>query len=347
MFTTSSLNLSVHKIDLNQALANLSYYTDNVPEPEMLTRPELNFRIPESVDSGLTQIEEQHPSIKVAKENIEVTRSEMKRDVKSSQMPTLNLKGSVGYRDDYTYTDYRDEYSLMLEMNYDLFKGNETKYIKMKRYGLLLEKYQLLEKTKKDTSLRFKLAWDLYRSINEKIDLHIKTYLLEKTTLETYHKEFRLGGLSDLMDISVAENDYIRSIKDLVRVQYDLILIKFRIIEAMGGIIYRQTLHNTGTPEGNYKDDIVNWQEIYFNLLEVEPVKTQQPVPEQKQKVSLKPNCYEITVTSLNIRQKPDINSKIIGRLSKGGDVVCSNKQLSGWLDTSQGWLFMDYLRAK
>lgn len=146
MFTTSSLNLSVHKIDLNQALANLSYYTDNVPEPEMLTRPELNFRIPESVDSGLTQIEEQHPSIKVAKENIEVTRSEMKRDVKSSQMPTLNLKGSVGYRDDYTYTDYRDEYSLMLEMNYDLFKGNETKYIKMKRYGLLLEKYQLLEK---------------------------------------------------------------------------------------------------------------------------------------------------------------------------------------------------------
>ncbi len=89
------------------------------------------------------------------------------------------------------------------------------------------------------------------------------------------------------MDISVAENDYIRSIKDLVRVQYDLILIKFRIIEAMG-IIYRQTLHNTGTPEGNYKDDIVNWQEIYFNLLEVEPVKkTQQPVPEQKKQKSV------------------------------------------------------------
>ncbi|PLX67693.1 MAG: hypothetical protein C0602_10080 [Denitrovibrio sp.] len=347
MYTTSNLNHSVHSIDLSQAAANLSYYTGKDIDPQSLVRPELNFEIPYSLQEALKIIEEHHPSIKVAKENIEITRSEMKRDVNSSKLPTLSVKGSYGYRDDYTYTDYRDEYSLMLEMSYNIFKGNESKYIKMKRYGALLEKYQLLDKAKKDTELRLKLAWSLYHNFNNKIELLKETYQIEKIALDTYHKEFQLG-ISDLMDISVAENDYIRSIKDLIRAQYDLIYVKFRIVEALG-VIYNQVMDNTDETKEIFKDDVIDWNKVYDSLIVVEPVNYSEQLqtnPKKEKIDQIKPDCYTVLATSLNIRTEPTIQSSITGSYEQG-DIVCGNKVHSGWLEVDKGWISVDFIKQR
>ena len=205
-----------------------------------------------------------------------------------------------------------------------------------------LWKYELLEKAKQDIKLRLGLAWHLYENIKNKINYQKETYQIEKITLETYHKEFQLG-ISDLMDISVAENDYVRSIKDLVVAQYDLLYTKFRVYEAMG-LIFNTVNEKTGVGSGRFKDDIVDWNDIYESML-IEPEERQvvalQAVKVEPKKTQLK--CYTINATSLNIRSIASKNGRIVSRYPNKA-VVCGKQIQNNWLKTNKGWISLDYL---
>jgi adhesin transport system outer membrane protein len=80
------------------------------------------------------------------------------------------------------------------------------------------------------------LSWSAKTYLVQQLD-YLKRYeATSAKTLELYQKEYDLGRRT-LLDLLVAQNDYIAAETQIVRAEHDLLFAHYRILDSMGAMV--------------------------------------------------------------------------------------------------------------
>lgn len=231
----SNLNLSIQQLNYNEAYEDLRNYIQVDIDSNKLSKPKYIYQIPDSKASALEYAFKNHPSVYVAKNNIDVVKNEYERDMKLFY-PTLSAYArykinDVAYKE--RVIDESNEYKIGLELSYNLYNGGKDYAIRKKALDTINEKNILADKTKKQIENRLSLAWNSYDINQNKISILTSFIQTRKEVLNAALKEFELG-VKDLTYLLDSYMDYIYTKRELINTSYDLLLAEFRVLEAMG-----------------------------------------------------------------------------------------------------------------
>lgn len=232
-FEESIVNLNIQKINYRNAFENLKLYIQKDFDTNELMKPIFYFDLPNTLDKAINEAYENHPSMLVSKSNVEVSRYEQQRDKKSFH-PNIDLISSYKVNSVAHETqDEYNEYKIGVEFSYNLYNGGKDIANNEKSLKNIKEKKYLIQKTKQDISNRLSLAWT-NNTLNKQKLKSIKNYVYtKKMILDAMMQEFDLG-FQDLSSVLEEHVKYINVKRDLISTSYDLLLSKYKILEAMG-----------------------------------------------------------------------------------------------------------------
>jgi len=230
----TQVNLDIQKINLKEAIENLKLYVQSDFDSSELEKPNLNIELPKNVKEALEIAYTRNPSINVSKTNVFVAKFEQQRD-KKDFYPNLDLVGSYNINNAlFKESDEEyNEYKVGFEVSYNLFNGGKDTLKNKKSLQNIKDKELLVKKSEYEVKTDLRLAWNAYKLNNEKQE-SLKQYLIvKKDVLDATNKEFDLG-LKDLNTLLETHIEYVDIKKDLIRNTYDLIIAKYKILNAMG-----------------------------------------------------------------------------------------------------------------
>jgi outer membrane protein, adhesin transport system len=223
--------------NLRNAQINYQRVTGELPHsPKSLAVPPrapLQKALPENVTEALNNALNTHPSLQVAKAELEAAYS-ANRQAKSHFLPRFfleldatnnkNLDGVPGENDDM---------SAMLTMRYNLFRGGADKARTQEtaeRIGSAKEEIRRIQRIIEE---KVQLSWNSLRTIRARL-AYLKIHL-ESTeeVLRSYKEQFKLGQRS-LLDVLDSENELFNARASLVSAQYNEILSIIRVLESSG-----------------------------------------------------------------------------------------------------------------
>lgn len=201
-----------------------------------MDEPLFDYILPERLEDAAQKAFDYNPSIQLGKHNIKSAYSNYKR-TQSTYYPTVDIELKKSWFNEEGSYDYKVEGShAMVYFNYNLFNGFADKAMEEIELSTYLQNSQFLNFTKRDVTRKLAIAWIASIKIEEQFVLLEKMRIDSKMTLEDYYKEF-LFGRRTLLDIINVKNDYNNARQSYEAAKYDLILSKFRILDAMGGLL--------------------------------------------------------------------------------------------------------------
>jgi adhesin transport system outer membrane protein len=351
----SIANLASQSMNYEESLITLRNYIQFDIDAATLQFPYFSLPIPTSFEDAKKEAFEIHPSVKVSDNNIQVAMNEYKRDKKRFH-PKLDLVARYGGGDEMPALEQpTNEYSVGLEIRYNLYNGGKDTAADNKAQKYITEKRILSERARQQIENRLRLAWNALKLNDQKLP-QMRTYSdSKKAVLETTMIEYELGT-ADLNILLTTQDEYIVSKKTLIATQRDLLLSKYRIREAMGDVVERIILSDD-TPMAIESSRHMGLAEEVEKSLHVKPSNAflekellrWNETPYNKPSASdtlvkRKPDCYTIKSNILNVRQEPSTKSPIVTNYAKDQE-VCGSEWEGIWLKTSQGWVSSAYLQ--
>lgn len=356
---------------LNESIANHASQTMNYEESLITLRNFLQFDIdsaslnypyflmptPASLEEARKEAFEVHPSVKVSDNNIHVAINEYKREQKRF-LPHLDFVARYGGGDEIPGLEQpTNEYSVGLELRYNLYNGGKDTAASQKAQKYIDEKRILSERSRQQIENRLRLAWNAF-VLNDKKLPQMQTYTnSKKAVLETTMVEYDLGT-ADLNLLLTTQDEYIISKKAMIATQRDLLLAQYRIREAIGDVVERLMLLDDTVQEKKETKGLADSVEKNLHakhshaVLEPGLLKWNETPVEPKKPVSteisptkkLNVRCYSVKSKTLNVRQLPNANSPSISMHLKG-DKICGHEWQGVWLKVENGWVSHVYLR--
>ena len=355
---------------LNESIANHASQTMNYEESLITLRnfvqfdvdsatlksPYFSMPIPRSLEEAKKEAFEVHPSVKVSDNNIHVAINEYKREQKRFH-PHLDLVARYGRGDEIPGLEQQtNEYSVGLEVRYNLYNGGKDMAASQKAQKYIEEKRILSERSRQQIENRLRLAWNAF-TLNDQKYPQMRTYTdSKKAVLETTMVEYDLGT-ADLNLLLTTQDEYIISKKAMIATQRDLLLAKYRIREAIGDVVERLMLSDDVLHETQHTRGLADFVEKSLHvkhseaLLEPELLKLNKTESKEKQVASLdQPDtkklnlrCYSVTGNAVNVRKQPNTNSESMATYNKG-EKICGKEWHGVWLKVEQGWVSSVYL---
>jgi len=355
---------------LNESIANHASQTMNYEESLITLRnfvqfdvdsatlksPYFSMPIPRSLEEAKKEAFEVHPSVKVSDNNIHVAINEYKREQKRFH-PHLDLVARYGRGDEIPGLEQQtNEYSVGLEVRYNLYNGGKDMAASQKAQKYIEEKRILSERSRQQIENRLRLAWNAF-TLNDQKYPQMRTYTdSKKAVLETTMVEYDLGT-ADLNLLLTTQDEYIISKKAMIATQRDLLLAKYRIREAIGDVVERLMLSDDVLHETQHTRGLADFVEKSLHvkhseaLLEPELLKWNKTESKEKQVASLdQPDtkklnlrCYSVTGNAVNVRKQPNTNSESMATYNKG-EKICGKEWHGVWLKVEQGWVSSVYL---
>ncbi len=365
----STTNLTTQKINYREAKIGLRNFVQEDFDTDELVMPLFYFDLPKDFEGALDTAMQLHPSMKVSTNNVNVALYEHKRDLKAFY-PKVDFVGRYKTNNTiYDGDDQTDEYSLGVEIKYNLYNGGRDEALREKALKNVDEKKISIEKSKQEVENRLRLAWNAYE-MNEKKVKELENYVISrKDVLDTSFEEFDLGTV-DLTTLLKAEEDYITAKRSALSSTYDFLLAKYRILEGMGVLVNNiildegrfATLQNTrhdsyaSLSEGGYSYTTRrSFKKERYDKIALSTAKNQEIPALLSEESARRTNffsaltpqtqeeCYLVTARSLNIRATSDLSAKVIGGYRKG-EKICGAQKEDGWLKTTTGWVSAAYL---
>lgn len=358
-FNESIANKASQRMNFEESIITLRNFLQMDINPQSLSQPFFNLSTPKSLDAAMLEAFSSHPSVKVSDNNINVAMYEYKRDSKRFH-PTVDLVARYGGGDEIPGLEQpTNDYSVGLEMRYNLYNGGRDIALSNKAQKYIDEKRILSERARQQIENRLRLAWNAYTLNNEKMS-QMKTYAdSKKAVLETTMIEYDLGT-ADLNLLLTTEDEYIVAKKSMISTARDLLLSQYRIREAIGDVVEKMMLsdetlssHQKDTARGlsdkvnsvlhvkgagaTLEPELLRWNdETKENIASGTPNK-------EKQSIS---QCYKVTSTELNVRLLPNTNSPSAGKYIQG-DIICGITRQGNWVEVNNGWVSNIYLEAQ
>jgi len=231
-------NMLVARNRLTNSIYNFKRVTGRMVSPNELEPISFNLPLPDSQEKATQIALKYNPSIKVGEYNTKEAEFRYKES-KSKFYPTVDAEVMGGYNDrmhsdsNNPYPDRKDDVKAMLKIKYNIFRGGADEAARVGMMSRVSKEAEVLNDLKRQVTEGLDLSWSTYQLNRERIPV-LQRYLNEsKKTLKLYWKEYNLGERS-LLDLLAIENDLKRANDELVDAKYNMLLAKYRIVDAMG-----------------------------------------------------------------------------------------------------------------
>lgn len=222
---------------LTNAIYNFRHLTGRVVSPNELKSVRFDLPLPSSQEEAALYALEYNPSVVVGKYNIKGAEA-LYRESKSNYLPTLDMEVKANYADTFDntaipYPDKSDDVKGMLVLRYNLFRGGADEADRIKKLNKISQEVAVTDELKRQVIEGLNLSWGTYELSKHQIP-SLKRYRDQSAeTLRLYVKEYELGERS-LLDLLATENDLSRANDELINAKYNMLVAKYRILDAMG-----------------------------------------------------------------------------------------------------------------
>ena len=229
----SKSNMLVQKNKVTNAMFNFRRITGHLISLKNVRKPNFGIKLPRNQKKATMYALEYNPSLLVGKYNIRGAEA-LYRESKSKFMPKVDIEMSENYNDNYGPLDTpEDRFQAMVVVSYNLYNGGADEATRRNKLSKLSQEVSVVDDLKRQVVEGLDLSWSSYELSNEQIPF-LKDYRSQSSeTLKLYSKEYELGERS-LLDLLATENDLKRANDELVNAKYNLLLSKYRILDAMG-----------------------------------------------------------------------------------------------------------------
>ena len=254
-------NYVVQENSLMDAKFTMQRFLGRYLDPDEMQKPELNVALPASMEDAAQRAIQNNPSILVAKYNVELAQATYK-EKKAPYYPTVDLEVSQSMNKNLSGIEGNDDtFRAMAYLKYNFFNGFSDEANLQKSVSKIHQEVQSKNSIRRQIIQNLNQAWISYEKLKDQLKnlRDYKTYSLKTLTL--YSKEYDLGRRS-LLDLLSAQNDFIGSKSQIINNEYNLLLAKYRILDAMGQLVdtvlsdndlnyYGSVGLNGKTPENN------------------------------------------------------------------------------------------------
>nr|WP_242521756.1 TolC family outer membrane protein [Motiliproteus sp. SC1-56] len=205
--------------------------------PTDLQRPENGqLTLPASLADAEAQAQQQHPTLMAARLDVEAASEQI--DVfKSRNYPQLSFEVNSSWGDDFDgIKGHNNDARAMLKLRYNLFSGFEDTHETARAVHQREEAREVLERAARQVKEGLGLAWNAHRFLDEQQPYLKRHVEASASTLEAYTKQFELGRRT-LMDLLDMENERFEAEKALLRGRTDLVLARYRVLNATGSLL--------------------------------------------------------------------------------------------------------------
>ncbi len=226
-------NMMVQKNRLSNAMFNFRRVTGHLIDMKKLQKVKFNLPLPKNLQKATMYALEYNPSLLVGKYNIKGAEA-LYRESKSKFYPKVDFEVVGNYNDNFDeYTGKDDRVQGMVVVSYNLFRGGADEAAKRNKLSRLSQEVEVTNDLKRQVVEGMDLSWSAYELALDQMPF-LKNYKQQSAeTLKLYSKEYDMGERS-LLDLLAAENDLKRAKDELDDASYNLLLSKYRILDAMG-----------------------------------------------------------------------------------------------------------------
>lgn len=234
--TLAKINAVVHENNFIQSKVIFETVFGDSVEVEKLQEPTFDYTLPKTLEDAALIAFDYNPSIQVGKHNTKSAYSNYKRS-QSVYYPSVDVELKESWFNEQGGYDYKvNSSNAMVYLSYNLFNGFSDRGVVENELSTYYQNSEYLLYTKRDVTRKLGISWIAAVKIEEQLKLLDEMRAFSKRTLEDYYQEFGIGRRT-LLDIIGVKNDYNSARQSYEAAKYDLLLSKFRILDAMGGLL--------------------------------------------------------------------------------------------------------------
>ncbi len=189
-------------------------------------------QLPESLEAALTLAQQHQPSLKESQ--LQLQKAEQQRAlIRSGFYPAVDLVGKYGLERDVSQVQARDEQSLLLRLNWNLYSGHETV---ARSEAALLSQQALQERdryTQRKVTEAVETAWNQYHNGLDRQELLQNASNISYEVMQ-HRKRLRDSGKETAINVLDAELEYYTVMSNLTNALYDTHLALYQLLQAMG-----------------------------------------------------------------------------------------------------------------
>lgn len=237
-------NLTVQLNNARDAQCSYRRILGRMPNLNEMSRPSFDVAMPRSIEVAAMYAVENNPSLLVSRYNIKGAQSLWKQR-KKDYYPKIDLELSQFYNDNSDdgtqvgkngYDSVDDRFRARLILSYNLFRGGSDSANVQKHLSKINQEMEIKRDLKRQVIEGLDLSWNAYEMIGKQlVDLREYSKFSEET-LALYEEEYDLGRRS-LLDLLSSQNDVINSRSQIITAEYEELLAKYRILDAMGLLV--------------------------------------------------------------------------------------------------------------
>jgi len=226
-------NYLVQENKLSIVLYNYRRVTGQVARLNEMEDVTFNHKLPQNQEQASMFALEYNPSILVGNYNIKGAEA-LYRESKSKFYPKIDLEISENYNENYNeFSGVDDRFQAMLILSYNIFNGGADEASRRNKLSKLSQELSVTQDLRRQVMEGLDLSWSAYELANEQMTF-LENYNRESShTLKLYNKEYDMGERS-LLDLLATQNDLKRSKDEMINSIYNLLIAKYRILDAMG-----------------------------------------------------------------------------------------------------------------
>ena len=229
-------NYIVAKNNLEDAQFNFERVLGRYIKADELEKVSFSGTLPSSEDAMKEFARQYNPSVLVSHYNIKAAEAQRQAAYKN-YYPKIDAYVRRSWADNISGVDGRDDKSAVgVKISYNLYNGgaDEAKIAKSMKQISREQDNKLDVIRKLDEQGR--LSWSAKTYIAQQLDYLVKYSKTSAKTLELYQQEYDLGRRT-LLDLLVAQNDYVSARTQVIKAQNDLLFSSYRILDAMGTMV--------------------------------------------------------------------------------------------------------------
>ena len=244
-------NLVVTETNLVDAETQYLAVVGNMPEN--LVQPEVPAEaIPVTLEETQRKAFEGHPTVKQAEEDL-MARHAQDEVAEAPFWPIIDIEVDKTWSDelDTGLDTETEELTALVRVRYNFFKGWNDRARKVETTYLVSEAREIRNNTHRQLVELVRLAWMAKKVAEDRQEYLEKRVKSSGETADSYSKQWDIGKRT-LLDVLDAEAERIEAKKELIDSQYDGLIAKYRLLNAMGTLVHTLELK---WPEEAYVDE--------------------------------------------------------------------------------------------
>jgi len=228
-------SLIAQQNNLQDAATEFHQIAGRYVDPSTLVEPELPAQPSFAIEGLITQALENHPALRVAAYNISAAQEDYRRS-RSKNQPSIDLRLAQEVGQDINGLDgSTDDLSLVLNFNYNLYRGGADRAEQKQKISVVHEREQFAARTRRQVINTLRLAWAADKSLGSQLAFLQEHVVKSEATLGSYREEFFIGQ-RDLINVLDAENELNTALNRHTEAHFDFLAARYRIHEGLGSL---------------------------------------------------------------------------------------------------------------